>query len=440
MPPAASSAIQSILATLDLATKFAFIIVVGPDDYPELARWSLAVHLAAMGQEVLWHSLADSDLDLPTLLERAHSRNPVVIASGIEALSPEHRHARFARMNVERDVWGQYPVRVVLWCSTEHIDRFQHLAPDLFHWRSLIQPLTAPDLGVFDRTTYLAWLADDCAERSDDRVLRGGHMLIRDPLLIPLEDRNKAGGGAVPFSRWVRAHRRGLLLRALTHEPRYPAKYLVRAFALRRLDGHLDSPFPVLLTASQLTALSRMSLSVEPVKWIGEGWNIIAPDDENAIVFIIDDGSLPTDLSTLTAEHPRPTWILLAGDDAAWWDRLPGWAHAIAMAIMDPLGMGGSADATVQALVALLRELFTPPTFVRFLDLVYGDEFVQRVREAPERQDYDLVAKAVDLLLSEGGISTELFEALRTLRPRHWQDISRVEQMFIDLAEQGDPE
>lgn len=440
MPPDASPAIQSILATLDLATRFAFVIVVGPDDYPELARWSLAVHLTAIGHEVLWHSLVDSDLDLPALLERAESQNPVVIASGIEALSPEHRHARFARMNLERDVWGQYPVRVVLWCSAEHIDRFQLLAPDLFHWRSLIQPLAAPDLCVFDRTTYLAWLADDCAERSDDRVRRGGHMLLRDPLVIPLEDRNKARGGAIPFSRWVREHRRGLLLRAPTQDPRYPAKHLVRTFALRRVEGDLDSPFPVLVPASQLADLSRMSLSVDPVKWMSQGWTIVAPDDEDAVIFVVDDGSLPADLSSLTTELPRPTWILLAGDGESWWDRLPGWAHAVAMAIIDPLGMGGSADATLQALAALLRELFTPPTLVRFMEFAFGEEFAQRLREAPEERSDDLAATGVRLLLREGGISTELFEALRTLRPRRWQDISRVERMFIELAEQGDPE
>lgn len=30
------------------------------------------------------------------------------------------------------------------------------------------------------------------------------------------------------------------------------------------------------------------------------------------------------------------------------------------------------------------------------------------------------------------------FESLRALRPRRWQDINRVEQMFIDLAEQDE--
>ena len=434
MPPAASPAIQSILATLDLATKFAFIIVVGPDGYPELARWSLAVHLAAMGQEVLWHSLADADLDLPALLERASSANPV--ASGIEALSPEHRHARFARMNLERDVWGQFPVRVVLWCSTEHIDRLQHLAPDLFHWRSLIQPLTAPDLCVFDRTTYLAWLADDCAERSDDRVRRGGHMLLRDPLVVPMAAKDRGGGVAVPFSRWVQQHRRGLLHRAHTHDPRYPAKDLVRRLALRRLKGHIDSPYPLILSETQLHALASMTLSLGPVRWTGAGWRLIEAKDHEVIIFTIVDGSLPSLLSTLALEYPHATWIAIGDGDDSWWTRRPGWDHGIALADIDAPRLTASGEQTLSALAKLLRAMFAPRTLIAVLTLLQGKDFSRRLREATGNEDGDLMRRAAELLLTEGRISTEFFANLRALRPRHWQDIARVEQMFIDLAEQ----
>lgn len=433
MLSASSPPIASILATLDLANRFAFIIVIGPDEHPELARWSLAVHLAAMGQEVLWHSIADSDLDLPALIERASSANPVVIASGIEDLDPKQRLARFARMNLERDVWGQYAVRVVLWCSTEHIDCFQHVAPDLFHWRSLIQPLSAIDLCVFDRTTYLAWIADECAERSDDRVLRGGHMLLRDPLVIPMAAKDRVGGSVVPFSRWARQQRRGLLTRAQTRDPRYPAKYLVRNYALRRLDGHLDSPSPVLLTASQLRGISSMTLSVGQVQWVGAGWNLLDPADEDALVFVVDDGSLPRDLSTLAADYPRTTWIVVGEGDESWWTRFPEWAHAVALAAIDPLSIRGPASHILEAVVALMKGLFTPQTFVRFLTLTYGDEFMHRVLEAPEGDANDLVTRAVGHLFADERIDTKFFDHLRTFRPRQWRDITSVEQMFVDV-------
>lgn len=431
MLPAASPAIQSILATLDLATKFAFVIVVGPDEYPELARWSLAVHLAVMGQEVLWHSLADSDLDLPSLLERASSANPVVIASGIEDLSPELRQTRFARMNLARDVWGQYPIRVVLWCSAGHIDRFQHSAADLFHWRSLIQPISAPDLCVFDRTTYLAWLADDCAERSDDRVLRGGHMLLRNPLLLPLTAEKTASGEMIPFSRWASEHRHGLLLRSIPQDSRYPAKEFVRHLALRRLNG-LDGAFPVLLTASQLSCLAPMTLPSAPVEWRGEGWNIVEPDVDTTI-FVIDDGSAPQDPSTSVPPHERARWIVITDHGEAWSACLPTWPQAIAMAIIDPLSIRGSASDTFQALAALLRELFAPPTFLRFLAMVVDQPFAQSVADEPEGALQDVVERAIGRLLAKNRITTKLFDDLRALRPRQWRDINRVEQMFIDL-------
>lgn len=439
MLTAASPAIQSILATLDLATKFAFIIVVGPDDYPELARWSLAVHLAAIGQEVLWHSLADNDLDLLSLLERATSTNPVVIASGIEELSPELRETRFARMNLGRDVWGQYPVRVVLWCSAEHIDRFQHAAADLFHWRSLIQPLSAPDLCVFDRTTYLARLADDCAERSDDRVLRGGHTLLRDPLLLPLTAENTAGGAMIPFSRWASQHQHGLLRRSMPQDSRYPAKEFVRHLALRRLSGHLDAAFPVLLMASQLSCLAPMALPSAPIEWRGEGWHIVEPDVDT-IIFVIDDGSAPQDPSTSVPPHERAAWIMITDHGEAWSERLPTWPRAIVMAIIDPLSIRGSASDTFQALAALLRELFTPPTFLRFLTIAIDEPFAQRVAEGPEGALQDGVERAIGRLLAKNHINTKFFDLLRALRPRQWQDINRVEQMFIDLDRPDKPD
>lgn len=417
----ASPALRNIVDTILLAPRFALVVVVGPDDRPQLAQWTLHEQLVAAGLEVLWHSLAEDGLS--ECIEGAQSEHPVVLLSEIDHLDRSEREELLVRLNLQRDAVGNLPARLVYWCSHRGIDELRRVAPDFLHWRSLLQELTVDDLPITGWRTYMAWCVDEYSERDDDRVREGGTFALRDPWVhssdIPFE--------AVRFSMWVDMHGSGIVeRRALMADPRYPAKELARRWGLMALRGAPDIPLPVVATVAGLGDALRER--AELIDW----------PRNDMVVFIIDGGE-PIDTATLLAVHQqRRARVFVITSRASDWEAVLDWPCGKIVRDLDVFSPGlGPFSAALHALAEILSKLFDKAGLHHFMsgihDLADGFSLV-REELTPRAQ----AEQVVDWLLSSQYIDTKMFERLLELRPRSRAEIERVRQMFVDLSAQRD--
>lgn len=424
--PTPSSAIAAILDALLLARGFCLVIAVGPAGSSTLARWSLRARLQAASKEAIWHDLRTGELDVAAITERSTSGGPIILLAGLETLLEEERARCLASMNRRRDEWGAAAVRLVLWCEPRTLDAVWRHAPDLLHWRALLQVIEVADLPVYDVESYLAWCVDAYRERSEDRVLVGGGLVYGEPLLVPLDD---AGPGAVDVSSWIGRNRRSLVNRGVAHDPRYPVKAWSQAAARRRLLDEEDLPLPILIYPRDVGPLfeGRLSLGATPI--VGECARALMGEEH--VIFVIDDGG---DVDPCWArridDDTRGRWMIVSDRPEAWTGHFP-WPQAVVMALLDPTTIDerrGDVRGALE-LARLLLALFSSAELRRFVDHYHGD--LAPNLPASEASPSAFTSALVDLLLRRGQIDTLFFDRLRATRPRRRQEIDRVAELFV---------
>lgn len=429
----ASAALRSIIDTILLAPRFALVIVVGPDERPHLAQRTLAWRLEAEGQEVLWHTLTAESSLLADIVDHARTERPVVMLSEIEHLAAAEREELLVRLNLQRDAVGELPVRVIYWCSHRGLDELRRFAPDLLHWRALLQALTSTDLAISDWRTYLAWCVDEYREHDHDRVHLGGALALRDPPLAELNEREVIA--MKRLSQWVIEHPCGIVNRLRTQERRYPAKELAYRWAVSALRGgtvHL----PILVDVAEIDRLLTAPPSTGDVPAVIEPWR---GWPGSRVVFVIDDDG-PLDATGAAQLSERGFRTVIVTPRYTDWTNALGWPCAITMAVLDPLSPSlGPIQTALSALAGLLLRSFDRGSLHGFAVAVLGTDVgdATRVEDMPHAQA--LAENVVDLLVRHGRIGSPLFDYLLTLRPRSRADIERVRQMFVDLGTRAEP-
>lgn len=428
-----SAAVLSIVDTVLLAPRFALVVVVGPDTRPQLTQRTLAWQLEAAGLEVLWHTLTAEGSLLSEVVEHARTERPVVMLSEIEHLASAEREELLVRLNLQRDAVGELPVRVIYWCSHRGLDELRRFAPDLLHWRALLQALTPADLLISDWRTYLAWCIDEYCEHDDDRVHTGGTLALRDPLLLEFNEREATG--IKPFSRWVVEHPCGVINRLPTQERRHPAKELAYRWAVAAPRGG-SVPLPIILDVAEIDRLLTGWVSSGDVPSVVEPW---CEWPGSRVVFVIDDDG-PVDAVGAARLLDRGFRTLIITPRYTAWTEALGWPGTVVMAVLDPLSSGlGPSQAALRALVDLLLHLFDRGSLQRFAGTVIGAQAGEVIQIEDIPHTAALADHVVDLLVRHGRIETPLFDHLLALRPRSRADIERVLQMFVDLGRHAEP-
>lgn len=441
-----SEALLSITEVLTLAPRFAFVIVVGPDDHPNLAQRVLVESLHAAGLDIFASIPLHEGLDLPTLVSDADAPHVVVLSEPTQLCRSE-REELLAGLNLQRDALAHLPLRLVYWCTRRGLEELRRVAPDLVHWRALLLALDHSDLQITTIRGYLAWRLDaldqlDAAEHPVDKDETRPFSLPRDPLLIELPQPSR---GLLRISTWTEQQSRGLITYNSTLPPHRLVSALIRRHArhgLRSDEEH--TPLPLLVEGDALAALlsgqlAPSELQPAPLPW----W--LWP--HGAIVFILDS-DIPFDPSHLEELERRGAklFILSARDTS---DRLPTWPRALVMMTIDPF-----ADAVEPELIAarsladLLDALFDPARLNRFA----ADEFPLGSDLTPRRSTQDRTLSLLDLgngatwgpfsrfserlaaaLITTGRVTPAFFARLRMIRPRSRAEIEHVEQLFRQL-------
>lgn len=326
-----------------------------------------------------------------------------------------------ARINLQRDGWGDLPAQIVYICSSHGAEELHRFAPDFMHWRALLQPLTSDDLPVATWRTYLAWCIDEYSEREGDRVLRGGLRAQHDPLLVDLPKPD----GVRRFSTWVREHFRGVIGRAPTGDPRHPAKSLAQQWATHALvHNDVTAPAPLLVTLHDVPEfLSRQkipgtSTRIEELRLRHPG----AP----TIAFLIDgDGPVVPAQARAITHMGLKTFVITDRTEA--WQELD-WPSALVLAVLDPLSCSPSRPV-VGSLVSLLAKYFSAEYLQRWLGL------------APSALSrFELAERLTEQMLRQGQINSHFFDHLLKVRPRGRAEIERVREAFVGLlADPGAP-
>jgi len=465
---AVSAPVQQIVGTLLLHTGFCLVLIVGPPRRSTLAGWSLKVRLEAESQEVYWHHLRSGEVDLGAVIEASSTKRPIVFIEGLEAIREEEMKQRITEMNLQRDTWGRDGARVIFWCDRRTLQAVWRFAPDLLHWRSMIQPLEPTDLSVFDAGSYLAWCVDTYREYGEDRVAAGSGFLLIEPNLSD-------SSGLTPFSEWVRAHRCGVVIRERSSDPRYPAKLWCRWAAHARLFDGDNPPLPILIQGSEVAKFAAHELSLGEIPAAEGIFHVLMAEEH--IIFVIDDGTTldAETLNTLALVEQRR--LILITEDI---DRIP---PSIAWPRAETEGFGGREAPSrrrqeeaqeEEAQEGVLcppeprresssphRRFFAPKSresspgelpfgrYVREIDRLLSSLF-SRVELRLFIASYysslawslpgatvsmeELTLAAAEMLLRRGFIDTVFFERLIHMRPRHRAEIEALAEMFRDLS------
>lgn len=420
--PTPSSAIAAILDALLLARGFCLVIAVGPAGSSTLARWSLRARLQAASEEVIWHDLRTGELDVAAITERSTSGGPIILLAGLETLLEEERARCLASMNRRRDEWGAAAVRLVLWCEPRTVDAVWRHAPDLLHWRALLQVIEVGDLPVYDVESYLAWCVDAYRERSEDRVLLGSLVQLPEPTLTP----RTGGPPGMGFATWTAKHRRSIIVRGAIGDPTLPVRAWCHAAARRRLDGAEDPPIPIWIRPGDIGPLSagRIALGETPV--LDAVAHAVMRDEH--IVIVDDDGvrAAPPGAPDLDDDTPG-RWVILSEHPDVWARRYR-WPWAVVSTGLDArVTEPALADAIER--VDRLLEIFSSAELLRFAERFYPA--LAATLPDPRASREALTRRLVESLLVHGQIDTPFFDRLRAMRPRHREAIDEVAELFV---------
>jgi len=437
--PPASPAVEAIVDTLALSPGFCLVLVVGPTSQQTLAEWSLRLRLEPLSQELLLLDLRYAKPDLEGVLGSATTERPVVWIAGLEALPGEERAEVITSMNLLRDEWGRSGVRIVLWCDPQTLDDVWRYAPDLLHWRSLLQPLEPADLTVFDRRSYLAWCVDAFRESTTDRVYAGGRLVAEQTLPIRLVS-NPKNQESIDFADWILARGHRVLLCPPTLDPRFPAKGSCRRLAQQLLSGRDELPIPVLVNMREVEMLLERALPLGSTPVVRTLWATIFAEEH--IVFVIDDlTSAYTEVYERLVNAALCRVIVVTSD----LHRIPPsveWAKAIVVTIdlnstrvlspevKDPALTG--APGPEKELYELLLVLFSADELRRFIAHHYPQ--VRDSLPGLSISQAELAFSLTSILGRHGLIDTRFFELLSEMRPRRRADVERVAASFRALG------
>ena len=424
--PRASAPVGAIIETLLLNTGFCLVLVLRPAEQSVLAAWSLKAHLEANSQEVQWSHLRDGEVDIHGLIESSPTGRPIIFIDGLEVLGEAERAERIIEMNLQRDSWGRLGAQVVLWCDQETLDEVWRLAPDLLQWRSLIQPLEATHLPVFDPNSYLAWCIDAYRLYGKDRVAIGSSVALAEPQVV---ERSDPAADPVSFSQWVLHHRCSVVVTEVMPTRGYPAKAWCRSTARRRLFDGEDLPLPILLDTSDLAQLldQTLPLGSNPVE---RGlWPQIFAEDH--ILFVVDDPiKIDADqlLAAAAVTHRRLTIVthsdlqILSGPSANWpWARI----------LRPELPIAPSCTQSKRALANLLSSLFSANSLRRFVSYEYPEltSALPGLSVSPNQ----LVLSLISLTERHGLLDDAFFRRLIELRPRRRSEILEIAEQIGHL-------
>ena len=448
--PRPSAPVGAIIETLLLNTGFCLVLVLRPAEQSVLAAWSLKVHLEANSQEVQWSHLRDGEVDIHGLIESSPTGRPIIFIDGFEVLGGTERAEQIIEMNLQRDSWGQLGARVVLWCDQETLDEVWRLAPDLLQWRSLIQPLEATHLPVFDPNSYLAWCIDAYRLHGKDRVAIGSSVALAEPQVV---DRSDPAADPMSFSQWVLNHRSSVVVTEVMPMRGYPAKAWCRSTARRRLFGGEDLPLPILLFASDLAQFldQTLPLGSNPVE--SGLWPQIFAEDH--ILFVIDHPiTIDADqlLAAAAATHPRLTFVTqrdqqpLFGPSANWpgarvlepglrrWvsTNKPPSEYGASFRAAPRHPIAPSYTQSKRALAHLLLSLFSADSLRRFISYEYPEltSALPGLSVSPNQ----LVLALISLLERRGLLDDAFFRRLIELRPRRRSEILEIAKQIGDLS------
>lgn len=448
-----SEALRSITEALTLASRFALVIVVGPDDHPNLAQRVLVDSLHTAGLAGIASIPLHEGLDLPALFADADAPHALILTEPTQLYRSE-REELLAGLNLQRDALAHLPLRLVYWCTHRGLEELRRVAPDFVHWRALLLPLDPSDLQITTLRAYLAWRLDaldqlDAADHPSDGDEARPYALPRDPLLVELHQpesphaRVKAGG-MFRISTWTEQQPRGLIAYNAALSPHRLVSALIRRHARRGLRSDHPVPLPLLVESDALAPLlsgqlAPPQLQPAPLPW----WRW----PHGAIVFILDsDAPLEAaHLEELERRGAKP-FILSACDTN---DRLPAWPRALVMMTIDPFaGAFEPEHIAARGLADLLDALFDPARLQRFA----ADEFPPGSDLTPRRSARDGALGLLDLdngatwdpfsklserlaaaLTTTGRVTPAFFARLRTIRPRAHAEIEHVEQLFRQL-------
>lgn len=441
-----SEALRNITEALTLARRFALVIVVGPDDHPNLAQRVLVESLHAAGLDVFASTPLHEGLDLPALVADANAPQVVVLTEPTQLCRSE-REELLAGLNLQRDALAHLPLRLVYWCTHRGLEELRRIAPDLVHWRALLLPLDPSDLHITTLRAYLTWRLDaldqlDAADHPADGDKGHPFALPRDPLIIELPQSSR---GILRISTWTEQQSRGLIAHNSAIPPHRLVSALIRRHARRGLRSDQEpAPLPLLVEIDALASLlsgqlAPSKLQPAPLPW----W--LWP--HGAIVFIIDSDAPfePSHLEELERRGAKP--FILSTRDAS--DRLPTWPRALVMMTIDPFADAGEPELiAARGLADLLDALFDPARLHRFAtdELPTGSDLTPR-RSAQDRTlsllDLDngltwgpfsrLSERLAAALITTGRVTPAFFARLRTIRPRTRAEIEHVEQLFRQL-------
>ena len=433
-----------VAEALALARRFALVIVVGPDSHPHLTPWllfrALGTSTALRDLAVLPPMVLHDDLDLTELVGDAAPR--VIILTEPAQLCLAEREDQLARLNLQRDRLGEFPLRLVYWCTHRGMDELRHVAPDLVHWRSLLIALDLSDLAISTRDDYLAWCLDTFG---DERASCHGEdiHLPRDPLVAEFTPGWATIERVTRLSTWVTQQPRGIIFHSSLLSARHLVSPLAHHLALRAVRGE-PVPLPVVAEPGELADVARgqlvpSSLQAEPLRW----WD--AP--ERALVFVIaaSDSAPDTALLARLQDLAAKVFVVTAASDPTLSD---DWPRALVAMTLDPfLDADDPVLVAARALADLLDSLFDPRRLDRFIrdefegqghrDLLPRDDdgrwstrllrLDNQVTWGPLSRLSERVAAA---LVTTGRVDAAFFDRLCALRPRARPDIDRVRQLF----------
>ena len=436
-----------IVEALALARRFALVIVVGPDAHPHLTPWRLFRALGASTTlrdlEVRPPIVLHDDLDLPGLVGDAVHPQVIILTEPTQRSLTE-REDQLARLNLQRDLLGELPLRLVYWCTQRGMEELRHVAPDLVHWRSLLITLEPSDLSVSTPGDYLAWCLDNFLDERASAPGEGIH-LPRDPLVAELTPRSSAIQKLERLSAWVDREPRGIILHSQLLSPRHLVGPLARHYALRAARGEAG-PLPVVTQPSALAEVARgrllpPSLQPEPIPW----WD----SPEGALVFALGAPDSPLDSALIARLQALGARVFFTTSSDL---TLEGaWPRALVLMTVDPFA--DARDPTLvaaRALANLLDSLFTPTRLERFV----RDEFAGQGLGDLLPRDGDaglssqilrldngatwgplspLSERAAAALITTGRVDAALFDRLHALRPRARPEIDRVKQLFHQI-------
>ncbi|MCA9635830.1 MAG: hypothetical protein KC420_07335, partial [Myxococcales bacterium] len=443
-----------VVEALALAPSFAFVIIVGPDEHPHLARWLLLQALRRSrelaGLEVMQPMVLQEGLELTEVVAAA-ATPPVVFLYEPTHLCQGEREEQLSRLNLQRDALGELPLRLVYWCTRRGMEELRRFAPDLVHWRSLLQVIEPADLSVATLYDYLAWCLDTYEDEHPSNSEQTIH-LPRDPFLVELRGGQKEVSGFLRLSVWVERRPCGVVVHSTLLTARQLVSPLARHYSLRAGRGE-RVPLPVVVEKNALDALLTGHL-VPPALQRGvlPWWT--SPEGVIVFVLLASDSAVHDPRFDRLRELGAKVFLFTSVGDAVPND---DWPLAGVAMTFDPF-----ADSTDPLLVAargladLLESLFERSRLERFASdelssqpsegiTVHSDGELRSLRLlqldnkgtwGPLSRISERIAAA---LITTGRVDNAFFARLRALRPRARSEIERVEELFRRIPPHGPP-